>query len=78
MTRPHSLAAKLAAIGVGETIYLNDRVEPGKPTLMERAARNVIAKSCDLDGRTFSTERWIGVRHSTFDARPLLAVTRTT
>lgn len=75
-THPTSLAAKLATLRQGETIYFDDRQAPGKPTIMERSIRNIIAKSPALAGRQFSTERLTAVRHIPPDARAILAVTR--
>ena len=71
-----SLVSKLLSLRIGETIYLDDRKEPGKATLTERATRNVIAKSPALTGMTFATERWIAVQSNPVTAKAILAVRR--
>lgn len=71
-----SLAAKMLNIRIGETIFLEDRQESGKATIMERQVTNIIAKSAALEGRTFTTERWIAARQNPVEAKAILAIRR--
>lgn len=59
MSRKHefSLAAKLAALEVGDIVYLPDRGDPSIPTHMERSVQSIATKSPRLAARRFSTMR---------------------
>lgn len=76
MTRPHSLAAKLASLAIGEELFFPDTISPGKATIAERSVTNLIAKSPALADRKFSTERWLAVRAAGVEARAILLVRR--
>lgn len=74
---PKSLAAKLATLNPGQTLYFDDRFTAGTATNMERQVHNLFNKSPVLAGRRFTTERWTAVRTSPPEAKQILAVTRT-
>ncbi len=75
-TQEGSLAAKMLNIRVGEVIFFEDHQEAGKATIMERQVTNIIAKSAALEGRTFTTERWIAARQNPVEAKAILAIRR--
>lgn len=69
-----SLVAKLRAIAIGETIYLDDAREGGRKLAAEVHA--AIGRSDVLAGRNFSTATMVAVQTQPVGARAILAVTR--
>ncbi len=63
--KPHafSLASKLAAMAVGDVIYLPDTDNLMGPTLMERNVQTAAARSRKIAGRRFTTARCDVVVH---------------
>ena len=59
MGRKHeySLAAKLAAMDIGDSLFFEDSFGDAKVTSMERQIADRVAKSPRLAGRRFSTGR---------------------
>lgn len=71
-----SLRAKIASLGEGDTIFLPDRYEGSKPTLMERSVHNVIAKDKTLSSRRFTTERVVATKTAPPRALQILQIQR--
>lgn len=69
----NSLAAKLRTLKVGETLYLDDPREAGRP--LNKAVMSITARSGALAGRKFSTQHFVAVQTNPAVAKPILAIT---
>lgn len=68
-----SLSAKLRALKVGETLYLDDPREEGRP--LNKAVMTAMARA--LAGRKFTTQQYVAVQTNPAVAKPILAITCT-
>lgn len=67
----HSLVAKMCAIKVGETIYIDD---PARDK--DRGIQGLMIRSKDLQGMEFITARMVAVAMTPATAVPIVAIKR--
>lgn len=72
-----STTAKMLSLAVGETIWIEQELQDGKPTRLERDVQTRMIRSTALAGSHLTTTRLYAVAHEPTRAILLCGITRT-